>query len=354
MMPVNRRMFLAGSASLLLAGRTTAQQDKAPTPDHINAQAQQAIDRGLQYLANKQAADGSFGDAPQLHGNVAVTAFAGLAYLAGGHAPDRGKYGAVVTRAINYVLSQESGTTPGFLYHPVQSSHGPMYSHGFGALLLGEAYGLADDAALSKRIRTTLERAVQLILDCQNAEGGWRYRPIREQADISVTVSMIMALRSARNAGLAVPKAAVDKCVDYVKQCQDRRNGGFRYFRNTGDAAFPRSAAGLCALYSAGLYQGPDIDRALSYLMKFKPDANNRSQRDTHFYYAHYYAAQAMWTAGDPRWSEWFPAIRDDLLKGRQTGDGAFIDGYFGKDYATAMACIILQIPNNYLPILQK
>ncbi len=33
---------------------------------------------------------------------------------------------------------------------------------------------------------------------------------------------------------------------------------------------------------------------------------------------------------------------------------GIWIDRMFGNDYATAMALIILQIPNNYLPILQK
>ena len=29
-------------------------------------------------------------------------------------------------------------------------------------------------------------------------------------------------------------------------------------------------------------------------------------------------------------------------------------DRIFGTAYATAMACIILQLPNNYLPIMQK
>lgn len=349
---LNRRAWMLGAATMWLASRSSAQREPARPPDLVTPAAQQGIDRGLQYLARAQAHDGSYGDRQQLQGNVAVTALAGMAFMAGGHAPDRGKFGSCVTRAVNYVLSQESSTTPGFLYHPVSSTHGPMYSHGFGTLFLGEVYGAVADEALSKRVRATLDRAVQLILSCQNAEGGWRYRPVREQADISVTVSMIMALRSARNAGLTVPKAAVSKCVDYVRQCQDR-DGGYRYFRGTGGSAFPRSAAGLCALYSAGEYQGPDIDRALKYLMKFKPNSNS-GMSETHYYYGHYYAAQAMWTAGEARWSEWFPAVRDDLLRGRQRGDGSFADSNFGSDYATAMACIILQIPNNYLPILQK
>jgi hypothetical protein len=70
------------------------------------------------------------------------------------------------------------------------------------------------------------------------------------------------------------------------------------------------------------------------------------------YFYGHYYAAQAMWTAGGTYWSEWFPAIRDELLN-RQNADGSWDDA-IDTHYATAMACIILQIPNNYLPILQK
>jgi hypothetical protein len=62
-----------------------------------------------------------------------------------------------------------------------------------------------------------------------------------------------------------------------------------------------------------------------------------------------------MWTAGGRHWADWFPAIRDELL-GRLRGvqGGVWNDGQHGAAYATAMACIILQLPNNYLPILQR
>jgi hypothetical protein len=71
-----------------------------------------------------------------------------------------------------------------------------------------------------------------------------------------------------------------------------------------------------------------------------------------HYYYGHYYAVQAMWTAGGEFWKEWYPLVRDELLS-RQRVDGSWED-QICYHYATAMACIILQIPNNYLPILQK
>jgi hypothetical protein len=93
--------------------------------------------------------------------------------------------------------------------------------------------------------------------------------------------------------------------------------------------------------------------------MQFKPTPNFPIRRDVHslhYFYGHYYAAQAMWTAGSPYWEEWYPAIRDELLKhpDRQEKTGCWMDQRICNDYGTAMACIILQIPNNYLPILQK
>jgi hypothetical protein len=124
-----------------------------------------------------------------------------------------------------------------------------------------------------------------------------------------------------------------------------------------GPVAFARTAAGVVALYSAGVYKGAEVESGLKYLMQFKPnqDFRHREIPDLHYFYGHYYAAQAMWTAGGERWKEWYPAIRDELVNraGRHRADSAWSDSICSH-YATAMACIILQIPNNYLPILQK
>ena len=118
-----------------------------------------------------------------------------------------------------------------------------------------------------------------------------------------------------------------------------------------GESAFPRSAAGVVALYSAGIYQGPEIAKGLDYLKQFIP-AEGVTHRESYYFYGHYYAVQAMWQAGGQRWARWYPAIRDELI-GRQRDDGSWMSPK-GNEYATAMACIILQIPNNYLPIFQR
>jgi hypothetical protein len=59
-----------------------------------------------------------------------------------------------------------------------------------------------------------------------------------------------------------------------------------------------------------------------------------------------------MWQAGGARWQQWYPAIRD-LLLARQQADGSWLDPT-GPQYGTAMATIILQLPDNSLPIFQR
>ena len=59
--------------------------------------------------------------------------------------------------------------------------------------------------------------------------------------------------------------------------------------------------------------------------------------------------AQAMFLAGGEYWATFYPAIRDQLIS-RQNPDGRWT-GEAGEDYGTAMALIILQMPNRYLPV---
>ncbi|VTS03957.1 prenyltransferase/squalene oxidase repeat-containing protein [Tuwongella immobilis] len=354
----DRRLFLSscggaisGVSPLFAQSESEKSNDALMTPE-----AERAVERGLSFLATTQADDGSFGDRQLYRGNVSVTSLAALAFMAGGHQPGRGRYGSNVLRALQFVLSKEQRQPAGFLHNPIGPQQLQMYSHGFGTLFLAEVYGMIPDRELQKRTRDTLERAVQLIIRAQNSEGGWRYQPFPQMADVSVTICQIMALRSARNAGLFVPKSTVDRCVKYVMECQTP-DGGFSYFRQQGPSAFARSAAGVVALYCAGIYKGKEIDRGLKYLSDYHPTQgiSRRDVPEMHYYYGQYYAAQAMWTAGGKFWENWFPAIRDELVaRVRQRGDGVWTDVTTCNHYATAMACIILQISNNYLPILQK
>ncbi len=324
---------------------SAARQDALAQPQErwveITPEARRGIDRGLAWLAAAQEADGSY-SGRNYGKHVGITALACLAFMADGNLPGRGRYGENVARGLEFVLAhvQETGLIA------ANTSHGPMYGHGFATLFLGEVYGHPPDP----RVREALVKAVRLIVASQNDEGGWRYQPVPVEADISVTICEIMALRSARNAGISVPKETIDRAIKYVKDCFNPADGGFLYRINQGTSAFPRSAAGVASLYYAGVYEDDMIDRGLKYLMRYIDDQGRR--RIGHYFYGHYYAAQAMHLAGDEYWRKWYPMIRDELLD-QQQADGSWTYNH-GEQYATAMALIVLQMPNDVLPIFEK
>ncbi|MBI1827150.1 MAG: terpene cyclase/mutase family protein [Planctomycetes bacterium] len=299
-----------------------------------------AVDKGLAWLAQNQSPDGSYGMLSHYGSHVGITGLAGLAFLADGNTPGRGRYAHQVDRILDFVLSQSSES--GLL--AAETSHGPMYGHGFATLFLAEIDGMSP----RPEVREALRRATRLIANTQNEEGGWRYQPVRADADISVTVCEMMALRAARNVGVYVDKNVIDHAVEYVKASQNP-DGGFRYMLNSGGSAFARSAGAVASLQYAGLYNADEVIRGLEYIGRFVPP---QEQVVGHYFYGHYYAAQAMFLAGDKYWQRWWPQTRAELLE-KQEPEG-FWRGQAGDEYGTAMALVILQIPNRLLPIFQK
>lgn len=328
-----------------------ADAGRALAPLTVTPEQAAAVAKGLAWLAANQGEDGSWTSkigyklnedykfTAADRGHVGVTALAGMAFLAGGHLPGRGEYGTNVERCLDFVL----GCVDDDGY--VSQSGTRMYSHAFATLFLAEIYGMTDD----DDVRDALVKAVKLIVKSQNAEGGWRYQPIPYDADLSVTICQIKALRSARQAGIDVPKETIEKAIQYVKDSQNPYDGGFRYMIGSGSSAFPRSAAGVASLYYAGVYEGDIINDGIAYLEKQIDSGNDDGG---HEFYGHYYCSQAMFIAGGKHWADYFPMIRERMIR-RQERDGSW-DSPHGKDYATGMTLIVLEMPYRLLPIFQR
>jgi hypothetical protein len=88
--------------------------------------------------------------------------------------------------------------------------------------------------------------------------------------------------------------------------------------------------------------------------MRFLPRPGTVLEDAQYYEYGHYYAVQAMWHTGGEDWSRWYPAIRDEMIA-RQKPEGQWIStSSVCADYGTAMACLVLETPNDYLPIFQR
>jgi squalene cyclase len=300
-----------------------------------------AVARGLEWLASKQNADGSWSESRYPH-NTAITAFALMAFMSQGHLPGQGQYGPEVAKGARFLVS--SAADDGYI---VGSRGGNMYCHAMATLALGELWGMSRDPEL----KSTLAKAVDLIVRCQNREGGWRYEPQPTGADISVTIMTVMALRAAKNGGLHVPDATMRNAIDYIQRCYHPSSGGFVYQPQSPRPGFARTAAGICVLQLCGEYEADQIPRAVEYLKE------NQTARDEHFWYGHYYAAHAMRQVGGKEWADWYDRIKSTMLP-IQSADGSWSRAVdrenVGAVYATSIAVIALSVPANYLPIFQR
>jgi hypothetical protein len=340
----------------------------------IDDRLRESVARGLEWLQAHQHADGYWAeyvgyklntsyerldDRPLPH--VGVTSLALMSFLAGGHLPDRGKYGDVLHRGLDFVLtcSQADGQ--------ITANGTRMYSHAFATLFLAEIYGMVDRPDVKK----VLQRSVDLIVDSQNAEGGWRYRPFARESDMSITVCQVLALRSARNVGIHVPVTTIENAQNYVDRSKVSSNdrtfrfrghgsfgddgGSFRYQnREHTRATFPLTAAGVTTLYAAGEYDNPVIRDALDYMDRQVVSFSEEWRDHYFFYYGHYYAVQAYYITGDPKWTKYFRMIKSMLLE-QQLRDGSWAcDPGPGPAFGTAVSTLILQIPLQYLPIFQR
>ncbi|WP_417849294.1 prenyltransferase/squalene oxidase repeat-containing protein [Thalassoglobus sp.] len=334
-------LFNLSTVSLVPLSQLHAQEP--PTQSKfLDERAVRVTEDALKWLAERQNEDGTFGTARTSPHQVGVTALCGMAFLASGSVPEAGPYAEHVSKCVQFMLSCSQPN--GYLVNTELKTHGPMYGHGFGTMFLAEVYGMSNRDDL----RLKLKKAVNLIIATQNPEGGWRYNPVPDDADISVTVCQVMALRAARNAGIAVPKEVIDRAVMYLKKCQNP-DGGFRYrIFDAAESKVARSAAALVALYTAGITDDPALQRGFEYLKTKRGLNDDRAYR----YYAAYYSAQAYWHSGGEDWSNGFPVLRDRLLDSVNTDH--WEDTAMGNEYATAMALIALQIPNNLVPIFER
>ncbi len=301
-----------------------------------------ATAKALEWLAQQQNSDGSWGDGKYPH-NTAVTAFALLAFMSQGHVPGQGLYGPEVAKGARY-LTASARPGDGYL---VGSRGGNMYCHGMAALALAELWGMTGDDEL----KPVLEKAVELVVRCQSSDGGWRYEPAPTGSDISVTIMQVMALRAAKNSGLHVPEATIERALGYIARCHEPQSGGYNYQPGRRDPGFARTAAGICVLHLLGRYDAKEIGRAVEYLEKSGDDRK-------HFWYGQYYAAHAMHQVGGKKWEDWYARMKSKLLP-KQSVTGAWISGLgsddgVGPTYQTAISVIVLSIPMNYLPIFQR
>ncbi len=333
---LNKKILITTVAVILASARARpAEQFLFDAYVELDSRSITAVERAQDWLAATQLADGSW-KTSYGRNNAGVIGFATMALMAGGSVPGEGKYAEEIGKALQFLLNlqRESGLIAG-----AENSKAPMYQHAIATIALAESFGMTRNP----RIRESLIKAVNLIVETQHNEGGWRYQPKVEKGDISATVMQVMALRASVESGIYVPDDTIARAVRFIKNCYNPRDKGFGYTSGRGEAAFARTAAGLVSLQTVGLHGDPIIPDVVDYISDhaFK-------EKQGHYWYGHYYSSVGLYHYGGERWKNYYPKIKSKIL-----GDWKK-SGHYNNVLNTSWAIMILGVPYRYLPVYQR
>lgn len=300
-------------------------------------------ERGLTWLAQKQAADGQWQDG---HNGAGQNGLCLMAFLASGEDPNFGKYASNIRRVIRAIITTQE---PGTGYLPSS-----MYHHGFAMLALAEAYGVVDESLLWEEgagKQRSIAQALDLAIRCavtsaqKNPFGAWRYSPDATDADTSVAGAVLMGLLACRNAGLSVPDDTINKGIEYIRK-STAKNGFVAYSGGFGGGGESLARSSVATLVYA-IAKHKDWEEFAATLKHISADLEHKEGGHPEYY--RYYAAQALFQGDYDAWQKWNKnTIR--FFKENQQPDG----GFGGGSYQTAMSLLALALNYRFLPIYER
>lgn len=350
----------------------------APTPaGMVGPATEEAIERGLAYLASIQNEDGSWslqghGSEVLLRSDTAATGLCLLAFQGAGYTHRQHQYADTVSRGLKFLIDNQR--TNGDLYrseNALSNRNVALYSHGIAALAVCEAFGMTQD----EELKESAQGSLNYIVGTQHRErGGWRYTP-QVSADTSVTGWMMMALKSGQLSGLEVPKETYKGIQHWLGIAQSpKRPDRYRYNPFAPDTPTQRhgkvptptmtSVGMLMRMYSGWRRDNKSMQSAADYLLKYVPQMGTKKspQRDAYYWY---YATQVMFHMGDDHWREWNRALNPLLLES-QIQDGPKAGSWdptrpvpdrwsthAGRLYVTTMNLLNLEVYYRHLPIYE-
>ena len=310
-------------------------EDGAP---EMTKEASKAIDDGLKFLISTQSPDGSWGKGSP----VGLTAYAVMSFMVKGYFPGSGPHAKELDNAKNYLMKKATSSGDGYIGNS-------MYEHGLATLAFSEIWGMTKGKNDDKEIQNILELAVDVILRSQAVNGSWTYQPMPNPGDTSISVMQLKALASAKQAGIMVPDENIMRGIKFLRGAHTPA-GGFSYTGKGGGGSMALACAGSYALQISGQRESEEVANGVRHMKEFPDEAFDTAP---YYFYMHYYGIHAMVQSSDENYREWYPKIREGLLK-RQAKNGSWEGARGGVPMGTAIAIIVLGTPNRYIPIYQR
>lgn len=309
-----------------------------------------AVNRGLAWLKKQQLPDGSWSlqepyrDGAITDNHTAATGLALLAFQGDGNTRFSGKYHSQVRKAWKWLLKQQA-ENGSFFRETEGISTGRFYTQAICTIGICELIGMEKKGGKGKDLLNAAQKAVDYLVERQNRrQGGWRYdveewtdwvlvrdkerkqvvREMSTESDLSVTGWCLMALMSARAAGLYVPDETFDRIGGFLDLVS--LNDGDDYFYSTVERSERSSmtATGLlCREYLGWDRRNPHLIRGAEKLIQpenlvrypsSSKKGNPAARQRTNVY--GWYSASMMLKhlgAGSHYWRTWNRALSQEI-----------------------------------------
>ncbi|MFK8115252.1 MAG: prenyltransferase/squalene oxidase repeat-containing protein [Rubripirellula sp.] len=343
---------IAQVARPMFNGRTGAMKKALMAIYGGTPETQDAVKRGLQWLARNQRKNGSwsmrtpYSDGAFSENEIAATSMALLAFLGDGHTHMKGEHKEVVEKGITFLVGKKDRN--GFFARAARG-HEKMYAQAQATIAICELYGMTKDSWL----RSPAQLAIDFAEDSQSPEGGWRYEP-KFDADTSVTGWFVLGLESGRSAGLDVDISILNNVDGYLDTAASFDDAAYSYQANGEPTAAMTAEGLLCRQYISWKRNHPPLKVGINALLDRPIDMQ---ERDVYYWY---YATQVLHHYGGSPWRQWNEVMREELPRAQVRGgdeDGSWspqMDRWgqnSGRLFTTCLSIFCLEVYYRHMPL---
>lgn len=320
-----------------------------------NKTTEESVINGLKWLARNQKPDGSwslqgpYSDGGNDENAISATAMALLAFQGQGNTHKGGEFKNNVVKGWAWLLKHQGKDGD---FYSTGPPHQRLYTQAQCSIAICELYGMTKDSVY----RLPAELSVKYATRAQDPKGGgWRYEPGND-SDTSVTGWFVIALQSAKMAGLKVDDAVLSNISKYLDSAQE--NEGRRYAYTAGTFVTPAVTAEglLCREYLGWKQDDPRLVEGIKALNNNK--VNYRGVDPDVYYW--YYATQATHHMEGDIWEDWNNVMKQEVpshqtTKGAEAGSwdpkGDKWGSSGGRLYVTCLSIYMLEVYYRHLPI---
>ncbi len=225
-------LILILSPFAALIGSENKSSNSSPQLDFPPSEIQRSLDKGCDFLLERQNPDGSWGSARQTKGlnifapvpgshrafRLAVTALSISALLE--IKKEDQNYSKSIRKAEKYLLEklpQLRRASPMALYN--------VWSHSYGLQALHRMHELSSTSQRKAEIEDVMVQQIKMLQTYESIDGGWGYYDFNAQtkqpsgSSISfVNATGLVALKDAQSSGVEVPDKLVSRALSAIKR----------------------------------------------------------------------------------------------------------------------------------------